>query len=186
MKKIATSALLVLLCITFVMGVYCYGTDQRYSLWQHFRHIVNEFQSFPSVLELADIWTKTHLGTPPIAKTEVETMYNDGVIDQDLYFHYLKDHSGEPFTIMGNPVQSVPCYDETCMFYTGDDYVILVPDKTDNPIVDAFNGVRSFFNRLGATIGWVIDFVVGFFKVVGALLPWNGLKSREEPPFILT
>ena len=58
MKKVGMAALSVLLAIVFVMSVYCYGTDKRYSAWHHFDLIVGGFESVPSLFSIADDWNK--------------------------------------------------------------------------------------------------------------------------------
>ncbi len=56
MKKVLSFLLVGVFLIMFVMSVYCYGTNKRYSAWYHFQCINNEFESYYAYNKIEDIW----------------------------------------------------------------------------------------------------------------------------------
>ncbi len=85
MAKIATSALLVLLVITFIMGVYNAGSGKQYSFWVHFQKIEKEFYGLPSFEKLASYWGDDSI-TVRVSRSRAGTnyvIYPEHVTDSD-------------------------------------------------------------------------------------------------------
>ncbi len=151
------TVLCVFLALLFVMSVYTYGTNQRYSFMEHFENISEEFEQTPSLQELVTYWTSESF----------QVAYN-GIV---FYPHF------------GGGANSGGGFGGGSM---GDDGLIY-PEKVTGadwgslePLQEFVGAVKGFFVRAYYTILWFANFVIHTFFLVGVLLPWNGLVPREE------
>ena len=151
MKRLAISVLCVFLALLFIMSVYTYGTNERYSFISHLENIADEFEETPSVEELISYWTGD----------KFKPSYN-GI---------------EFYPEAGSPGFSGDAEDDGYIYpnkVTDGDWGVL------QPLQEFVGAVKGFFVRLYYSILWVCNFVVHIFFLVGVILPWNGLVPREE------
>ena len=150
------TVLCVFLSVLFIMSVYTYGTDTRYSFMAHFESIVEEFEQTPSMQELISYWTE-----------EAINPYYNGI----AFYPSFGGGANSGGFGGGSAADDGLIYPEKV---TDGDWGALQP-------LQEFVGVlKGFTIRLYYSVLLVCNFVVHAFFIVGVLLPWNGLVPREE------
>ncbi len=154
--KILSVVLSVIVLLTFVMGIYCAGTNLTYDFKTHLQSISTISQELPTVEQLGEIW---------------QDMYFD--LNSELYVFVP---SGSYLRSLTIKVQS-----DNGEVDTG----ILYPDLwsvSDWGMFDSVNefisGTFSVIQRTSLTFLWLGSYVKGFFQLVFALAPTSGLVER--------
>ncbi len=158
--KILTSALCLLLAVFFIMAVFNYGRNERYSFMAHVQFITTEFSKTPSFEEFIIYWTEESF----------VPSYN-GI---DLT-------AGPGGGTNGGGFSGGSRYEEE----DGRVYPEKIGSLTDEgaflePLWDFFGAVKGFFVRAYFSILWVCNFVVQIFQNIYAFMPWNGNVPIEE------
>lgn len=165
--KAINSIIGVFLALSFMMGVYCAGTNKTYDFKTHLESIATVSEEMPSLEELSYIWTADIIEngqmTSGPAGLERETVHLKRWPTYGIFEAAYDDSDGTYWYSFVRAGRSGGTVDA---------------NKYWEPVSDFLDGTLELMGRTGYTFIWLGNYVVSFLELALALSPTSGIVER--------